>query len=203
MQPAALGAVVAALVLLSWIVGRLRSFLNTSTLAYLYGSRLVRAYLGAANPDRLQGRWRGVTETVPSDDLPQEEYWSPQHPGKYQKGAPLHLVNVTINETYGGRSEIEQRDRKGRGMAIGPTGISVRVKDHVVWQAKPATGKPELDPSAIYNGVSIFPPKDPDADRAFDYTDDVYTGQRLALGSWTGISGAAASTGLGHLTSWG
>jgi hypothetical protein len=198
-------AVFVALLVLSSFAGRMRGFLNISTLLYLYGSRLVRAYLGASNPERLQGRWQGVTEVVDGDDMKQEEYWSPQPAEKYAKGAPLHLVNVTINETYGGRSQVEQRDRKGRGMAIGPAGISAGVRHHVVFNRnpQPAAGAPPSDTPNIYKDVTIFPPAGTETVRAFEYPDNIYRGQLLHLGSWTGISGAAASTGLGHLTSLG
>jgi len=194
-----------ALLVLSLFAGRMRGFLNISTLLYLYSSRLVRAYLGASNPERLQGRWQGVTEVVEGDDMKLEEYWSPQPGKKYAKGAPLHLVNVTINETYGGRSQVEQRDRKGRGMAIGPAGISAGVRHHVVFNRnpQPAAGAAPSDTPDIYKNVTIFPPQGVETIRAFDYRDNVYRGQLLHLGSWTGISGAAASTGLGHLTSLG
>jgi hypothetical protein len=197
-----------AIFVLSFIAGRMRGFMNTSTLLSLYRIRLVRAYLGASNPDRLKGRGRPVIEAVPGDDIAQEDYWSPQrtppNTRKYENGAPLHLVNVTLNETYGGRSETEQHDRKGLGMAIGPAGISVGVKDHVIFNSSPPADaiKPQSDDAPIYNGVTISPPSGSDeVHRAFDYADNVYVGQRLALGSWTGISGAAVSTGLGYRSS--
>lgn len=43
---------------------------------------------------------------------------------------PLHLVNVTINETYDGQSQVQQQDRKGLGMALGPAGMSAGVRHH-------------------------------------------------------------------------
>jgi hypothetical protein len=191
--------VIVIMFLLTAIVGRMRGFLNTSTLAYLYGSRLVRAYLGASNPGRLGDGGVATSDVVPNDDITQESYWSPRNLKTYAKGAPLHLVNVTLNETYGGQSEVEQRDRRGRGMAIGPAGVSVGVEDHVIFNVKTVTGSPADE---IYRGVQVLPDNSR-PDRAFRYAQSNYFGQRLALGSWTGISGAAASTGLGSRTSLG
>ena len=37
------------------------------------------------------------------------------------KMPPLHLINLTINDTVDVKSQIEQRDRKGVGLAIGLT----------------------------------------------------------------------------------
>jgi len=39
-----------------------------------------------------------------------------------RKGAPLHLVNVTINETLDGRTGVQMQDRKGVPLAVGPGG---------------------------------------------------------------------------------
>jgi hypothetical protein len=139
--------------LFSWLVGRSRPFLNGSSLHALYTARLVRAFLGASNPERYQGLGRPVIDVVPDDDIAQEHYWQAggnietakgQVHNIYTSGAPIHLLNVTINETYGGRSQVEQRDRKGTGMAVGPAGMSAGVAHHVVFSLNPdAEKKPQ------------------------------------------------------------
>ena len=43
------------------------------------------------------------------------------------------MINITVNETISGKSQIEQRDRKGLPLAIGPSGLSVGAKDHALW----------------------------------------------------------------------
>ena len=43
-------------------------------------------------------------------------------------GLPLHLINVTVNETISGKTQIERRDRKGLAMAIGPSGLTASVQ---------------------------------------------------------------------------
>jgi len=207
-----LGAALAIALVFSFLFGGSWPFLNRSTLHPLYTSRLIRAYLGASNPDRLLGTKSGdVTDVVAGDDLTQEEYW-PRHapvrpaptaspaspvppeiePGIYAKGGPLHLVNVTINETAGGRSAVEQLDRKGVGMAIGPAAISAGVCHHVVFERK--DGQP---PVKVYPEVS-----EKTAFRMFGDA-NIFQGERLSLGNWMGVSGAAISTGLGSRTSLG
>jgi len=44
----------------------------------------------------------------------------------------IHVVNVTLNETLDGRSQVQQNDRKGVGMAVGPAGYSAGVRHHAV-----------------------------------------------------------------------
>ena len=148
----AIGALLITL-LFSFLFGWSWPFLNRSTHQSIYTSRLIRAYLGASNRDRLMPNSKGVTQAIPGDDIKQEEYW-PRFQGlapasgagaegdvtnfldeeqKFLgKGMPLHLVNVTINETLDARSQVEQRDRKGIGMAVGPAAISAGVFHHVV-----------------------------------------------------------------------
>ncbi|MGO8801831.1 MAG: hypothetical protein ACLQSH_01815, partial [Candidatus Binatus sp.] len=216
-----LWAALAIALVFSFLFGWSWPFLNRSTLHPLYTSRLIRAYLGASNPRRLLGTKGGdVTEVVAGDDLKQEQYWALHPPGAqrgffdsikarfrrkgsenkqgtiapgiYAKGGPLHLVNVTINETAGGRSAVEQLDRKGVGMAIGPAAISAGVCHHVVFERK--DGQP---PVKVYPELS-----EKNAFRMFGDADS-FQGERLSLGNWMGVSGAAISTGLGSRTSLG
>ena len=155
-----LGAALAIAFMFSFLFGWSWPFLNRSTLHPLYTSRLIRAYLGASNPERLESKSGDVTDVVAGDDLKQEQYWplhapappvpsvsralracipdrwarkilakktagfvskilgwsvAPELLAIYSKGGPLHLVNVTVNETAGGGSAVEQLDRKGCG----------------------------------------------------------------------------------------
>ena len=222
-------------VFLSVLFGRNWSFLNNSTLLPLYTARLIRAYLGASNPERIDPRPADgdehcaapvtLTEVLECDDMRVEkQWWSIDAPRRendtgwkdpFAKGAPLHLVNVTINESLDGRSRVQQNDRRGIGMAVGPAGISAGVRHHVVF---PESADPKCKPPAI-----VFP-KDPTLDasdddrcacrpfRMFEYPPakrgsdeprERYDGKSLSLGQWAGISGAAFSTGLGSRTSLG
>ncbi len=215
------------LVVLSWLFGRSWAFLNNSTLLPLYTARLTRAYLGASNPARIspQPDRNGanapvaVTQVHQEDDLPIQEHWwnrngesdGQKKDDPFTKGAPLHLVNVTINRTVGGKSGLQHNDHRGISMAIGPAGISAGIRHHVVFR------NPEQDMA----DTIVFPEETTEeADqvpfRMFDYAEATndqraennqgkvrYTGRHLSLGQWIGISGAAFSTGLGSRTSLG
>jgi len=172
-------------------------FINRSSLHPLYAARLIRAYLGASNNLRYGSKAPGISDPVDGDDIAQESYWRPtEKEGFWEKGPPLHLVNVTINETVDGRTHTEQRDRKGIGMAIGPAGFSVGIKHHVVVapDGKPSTYK--IYPEAGRGDYRVFHPDD-------QQPKDTFAGQELSLGNWTAVSGAAVATGLGSLNSLG
>ena len=178
-------------------------FVNRTSLHPLYAARLIRAYLGASNKLRYGSKVPGVSDPVDGDDIADDDYWRPRPESRFwQKGAPLHLVNVTINETIDGRSQTEERDRKGLGMAIGPAGFSVGVQHHVVidpiapilpngFQSKQPF---KVYPEAVKGNFRVFAP---------DEGGDPFAGKKLSLGNWTAISGAAVSTGLGSLNSLG
>lgn len=209
----------AVALVLTFLFGRTWQFLNNSSLHLLYTARLVRAYLGASNPERIKD-WVTVTQTLPEDDATMAAYWypgsgsqkvgerttSPPITATIGKGAPVHIINMTLNETVSGRSQIEQRDRKGMGFAFGPAGISAGVTHHVV-----------LDWENVENPLPKLFPGDEDRFRVFDYKqaggseqeraemprEGNYTGEELTVGEVTGISGAAFSTGLGARTHMG
>jgi hypothetical protein len=179
--------------LVSALIGKTYAFLNLSSYQGLYGARLTRAYLGASNPARIGPNGVKVTETIAGDDEPFLDY----RPDR--AGGPLHIVNVTLNETIDGRSEIEQKDRKGLPMALGPLGISVGVRHHALWPRSEKKRAPaqtiEIHPLRLAdpNEYSVFPPRDPARKHR--------PAEALTIGSWMGISGAAFTTGLGSRTS--
>lgn len=213
------------LLALSAAFGRIFPFVNRSSHHPLYSARLIRAYLGASNDRRLEGGGTAVTQVMPGDDISLDRYWPPPSAGESERctWTPLHLVNVTVNETYDGKSQVQQQDRHGTGMAVGPAGISLGVRHHVVGPFGAETMPPE---------VTVYPAGEDDF-RVFQYPrvpasapaqedgteDDAappaaparpgeppprhYLGEPLTLGSWVGISGAAFSTGLGARTSLG
>jgi predicted acylesterase/phospholipase RssA len=67
---------------------------NAISMHGFYKSRLVRAYLGASNPKRLNKLYE-ITETVVGDDVLLNEMKN------CQRGAPYHLINTTLNLTGG------------------------------------------------------------------------------------------------------
>ncbi len=176
----AVGGVLVTLAL-SWTV----PFLNLSSHNSLYGARLTRAYLGASNRRRHTNHGT-VTELVPGDQISLADY------DPHQAGGPLHLVNVTLNETVSGKSQLEQRDRKGLALAVGTCGISVGWRHHALWKdgERGRTIEP-VEPAENPDGFQIFP---------VGKAGPVEV-EELDLGAWVSISGAAFTTGLGARTS--
>ena len=87
--------------------------------------------------------------------------------------APVHLIGVTINDTASSSSAIIQRDRRGKPLTVSPAGFCY-------------TPRSARDPiTAIPFGGGAQGP------------------DMLPLSAWVGISGAAASTGLGQYGSIG
>jgi hypothetical protein len=226
--------------IITLVVGQAFSFLNYSSYQSLYAARLIRAYLGASNDARWMHKSRPVTEPIRGDDLNLYEYWPLDEAGAgdaatatkttvYDKGAPLHFVNVTINETFDGESQVQQQDRKGVGMALGPAGVSAGIRHHAVFGRllPPATKNDQPAPEVAH----VYPVRsatNPHAFCVFDFDQGRqgqeqqrqpqpqpqpqaqpqpqpirFPGEPLSLGHWVGISGAAFSTGTGFRTSLG
>ena len=142
------------------------------------------------------------------------------------KGAPLHLINVTINDTRS--SGTQGQDRKGVTLAVGPCGFSAGVEHHAVFQRAGAStaGQAAGMPDGSKGKESPAEPKDPTGALrkaamrvplvrvapAADTTvfghavvdgKGVFLGEGLTLGQWLAISGAAFTTGTGYRTSFG
>ena len=196
-------AIAAVFLTLGAWVGFSFGFVNLSSHHRLYSARLTRAYLGASNPLRTGASTEGasdiptgrdrrdVTSAMPGDQI------SMVHYRPHAFGGPLHLINVTVNETIDGISQIEQNDRKGFSLAVGPLGLSARTMDHALFEPrlpdcgkKRDTGKALLQPAKA-EGFHTLAAED---GRAVEV-------EMPALGSWVGISGAAFTTGLGAGTS--
>jgi len=227
----ALAAAFAAV--LSFAIGRVFGFLNLSSHHAFYAARLTRAYLGASNPARVPelddyvhpepppekapADPKSMREVHPWDDITFEEY------RPYLEGGPLHILNVTINETVRGDSQIEYRDRKGLPMAVGPAGVSVGAGHHARWgedtkdngarrQASGGARKLEpIDPPGDSQGrfhplgVAPEPPWNGDirTPPGPAHVAPAKSAETRTLGEWVAISGAAFTTGLGYRTSLG
>ena len=133
-QLAQQAAVLVVALLLAFISGRFTAFINLSTLQAVYSARLTRAYLGASNGRRFdpsdatatqaeasaqQQRARSVADLLPDDQVELHDY--------YQPGtlAPLHIINVTVNQTIDPAEQLVQRDRKGKPLAVLPDGFTI------------------------------------------------------------------------------
>jgi len=113
--------------LLTATTARYPGFINLSTLQFVYGERLSRAYLGASNglrfspdvPLETRARWRSVAEPVREDSITYETYYGED------VLAPVHIINVTVNQTTDAAEQIVQRDRKGLPLALTPNGFLI------------------------------------------------------------------------------
>lgn len=195
-----LGIVCAILFAFGFAFGRCWPFINQSSLHSMYSARLTRAYLGASNPRRRRLGNERITEVVPGDNIDPSDYW----PGPDERGVrsrPLHLINVTVNETVDGRSNVQRQDRKGTGLAIGPCAFSVGIRHHAVFRSHAVLAAARRGDGE----VTVFPKAaEPSAPIYQVFAGDRWAGgEALSVGAWTGISGAAFSTGLGARTSLG
>ena len=181
-------------VFLKFLTSLVMSFVNHSSLAPVYAARLTRSYLGASNPIRQNGNNR-ITDMVTGDDFSLKSNSSDTDASPiyapHQHGGPLHLINVTINETLDGQSGLQNLDRKGIGMAFGPAGLSVGVNHHTKWQDAPQERDRDLQMEGLPNKrYQVFPV-------------GALSCEALSVGRLVGISGAAFSTGIGSRTSIG
>lgn len=188
-------ATTGVLALFTLIFGRTRIFLNLSSVQGFYAARLIRTYLGASNPSRLE-KQTAVSDTMRGDDLASERYWrwpaptsttaAPATPSQepWTKGGPLHIINTTVNETLDVRTGIQNQDRKGTGLAVGPRALSLGIRHHLVshdngLQAYPQDGQSR---HSVWSATSAEAP------------------EALSLGRWMSISGAAFSAAAGANT---
>ena len=179
-------AVGPAALLLALVLGRDVGFLNFSSLASFYSARLTRAYLGASNPAR-RGKFN-VTETIAGDEIAYHDYFP------HRAGGPLHLINVTVNETVLGKSQTVEHDRKGLGLAVGPCGLSVGLHHHASWVVAGHAAERTGDVKPIGHARESF-------HLLAERTGAAHAVELLTLGQWVGVSGAAFTTGLGARTS--
>lgn len=102
------------------VVGRFPGFLNLSTLQSLYSARITRAYLGATNHARFTPEAgheaRDVAEPIQGDSLSTAEI----HRNPL---APIHFINVCVNQSVSPGEQLVQRDRKGKPLVVAPGGI--------------------------------------------------------------------------------
>ena len=189
--------VVITALLAAAVVGRTFSFLNLSSLQQSYAQKLVRNFLGAANDARVHPAGTDAPVPVdvpdPGDDIDFDVY-RPQ-----RNGGPLHLVGACINDTVDSDSGRQLRDDKGLSLCVGPAGLSIGLRHHALWEPRPDGMPPHVTP---VKPVLVTP--DPNQFHVLARRDDKpVLVERLKLGQWTAISGAAYTTGLGRGTTLG
>jgi hypothetical protein len=204
---------VAVCFVLSWIFSRSFGFVNLSSMQQTYAARLSRAYLGATNPLRQKHANHSMTNLMPGDEVPLDDY------APHERGGPLHLINVTVNETVSGRTQVERRDRKGLAMAVGPCGLSVGTDAHALWPPDTTPNSEHSMLQALWERrqreiIPIRPThtNSPHSLEARQRAAGFFARMRgeanpnieaLSLGRWVAISGAAFTTGTGANTQLG
>lgn len=140
------------LTVLAVTVGRFPGFLNLSTLQGLYAARLTRAYLGASNHGRFSGKAPGhrrrlsAAEPVDGDGLDLADI-------RLNPAAPMHLINVCLNETADPGEQLVQRDRKGRPLVVVPDGFQL---DGQFWRFARDDGSSEVtDPPSLGEWIAV------------------------------------------------
>lgn len=202
---ALLGGAAAAIAVLFALVWLTVGFLNNSTLYRFYAARLTRAFLGAANFQRLKEMAQAlhdgdeaaaarlfVSQSHLGDDVGLRAYL-----GRVS-GAPLHLINATLNESVSRSSNLQREDRKGMSLSVGPAGIAVQ-GGFWRWRLNGAVNPLGLSGSDV--GSFIVKPGQPD--QPSTPATSLAQCERLSVGQWAAISGAAVSTGLGAMSSAG
>ena len=125
--PSALALLAFALVP-TLINGFFPNFINLSTLQAFYSARITRAYLGASNgarfADQEPRKWNSAAEPHPADGIARTAYYDPK------VLAPVHLINVTMDQTIDPAEQLVQRDRKGKQLAVGPAGYLLDGRFH-------------------------------------------------------------------------
>lgn len=180
--------------LVSACVGQARVFLNLSSLQQAFSQKLVRTFLGASNDARVHPTGTDLPVPVDVSHLDDDIDFDDYHPEA--AGGPLHLVGVCVNNTVDPLTGAPWRDDKGMPMCAGPVGVSVGRRFHALWEAR--------DKSTPGRRTRVTPLRlqpDPHQFHVLGRSDGKpVLVERMRLGQWMAISGAAFTTGSGRTT---
>lgn len=170
-------------------------FVNRSSLAQTYSARLARAFLGASNPLRQRPEGINVTEVIPGDDVPTIVEYRP-----HEASGPLHLINLTIDQTLDKASQLRKRDRQGDIMAVSCLAMSVGENCHSAWDPDEASIDGRKAPTRLRPLGRRPGANHPLVDQLDRPADEA---EMLSLRQWIGLSGAAIDPGSGQGTNLG
>lgn len=174
------------------------AFANRSSLSETYAARLARTFLGASNPKRFEPEGGDVTEVIAGDDVDSIANYKP-----HAKGGPLHLINVTVNQTIDFSSQRGNRDRKGDNLMVSPIGISVGPRYHGLWGTEQTESEPEVIGGTARSIIRVGVPPAGDHPLIDEAQHAARHLEVLTLRQWVSISGAAIDPGRGRETSLG
>ncbi len=174
-----------AVVLLNLIIGKINNLLNKISMHGLFHNKLVRGFLGAAVPNRLA---KGVmySTSFDEDDISEYDY------KPYENGGPVHIINMTLNETIDGRSNLYQLNRKGSNLAVIPNiGKSLGVRHHCLV---------DDDYDMYSKNTTVHTPIEVPNKSYQVWGNKQFKSESMTVGQYMSISAAAMSTGMGRLT---
>ncbi len=186
---------------LAWLISlilthpKALAVVNRSSLAQEYGARLSRTYLGASNPARRHPRGANVTEVIPGDDVASILNYRP-----HEAGGPIHLLNMTVNQTVDYTSLRGIRSRNGENLAVTSLAMTIGKVWHAGWAESSAAG--HLDRG--HTPIVPLGHRPGEEHPLIDVTG--VPAQRvevLSLQQCMALSGAAVGPGLGQSTSLG
>jgi len=170
-------------------------FVNRSSLTQTYAAKLARAYLGATNPLRHRPEAANISEVAAGDDVASIRNYTP-----HVAGGPLHLINLTVNQTVDFTSQRGNRDRKGESVCVSSIGMSIGKTSHAAWSDPKDGDLARKQPTAV-TPLGYVPGTDhPLVDEAGTPTQRA---EMLSLRQWMAISGAAFGPARGQSTSLG
>ncbi|PLP97141.1 hypothetical protein [Cupriavidus pauculus] len=182
--PSLLALVLAALAI-AVAIGRGFGLLNLSSLQPFHAARLTRAYLGASNGQRFAAGDSATSmdshDVARDDALALDAYYDPH------ALAPLHLVNVTLNETIDAAGQRIPRGRRGRPLCIGPG--AALTSTHAA--------------AAVSAGLCVRFTVDGKPCRAVPQLPDCTPDRPRTIGDWIAVSGGAAPIGPGSAVTFG
>ena len=147
--------------------GRNLDFLNLSSLHSFYRARLVRSYLGAANPGRFKlksakGTLQEVPRTMPADavasdinEVDEDDDVCMASYAPMRWGGPVHLVNICINQTSDPRGGVFNLDRRGLPLSVAPGGLMRVCLDK--WSRIRSPFVPSLGTFIAISGAAVAP----------------------------------------------
>lgn len=140
-------------------------FLNVSSLHMFYRARLCRSYLGSTNRSRFGNQdpldrvatagqsshqaAPSVFEVHPADSIRMGDY-APHH-----NGGPVHLINVTVNQSFDARGGLYNQDRKGQSLSVAGGGLWRVGSDD--WKHSPDVARSELQQWMAISGAAFTP----------------------------------------------
>lgn len=172
LQLAVLGTLL--LFLMSWIMAR---FINTNkfSLHSMYRNRLIRAYMGASNPNRNAGDFTGFAE---NDNLLMRELRTDLR--------PFHVVNIALNLVAGKRLDWQQR--KAQSFTVSPLHSG---NDELGYRPSSRYGGPDgisLGTAVTISGAAASPNM---GYHSSPMTGFILTLLNARLGAWLGNTGVA------------